>query len=85
MKLDGYTWTFEAGKNEFTGVLTHPFYGVVWDEARGSLAHELPSVTGICRCRLTHILDVKDLVDRVKAIRDSLLDLTPEPPAGAQL
>ena len=73
--LEGFTWTFEAGKNQLGGSLNHPTYGVVWDITSGSQAH---GHRGNCRCNITHVIDIGSLLERVKAIRSMLLEMIPE-------
>lgn len=64
-------WMFEVGKDEMGNELIHQSYGVVWDVARGSMAHEHGS-TGKCRCHLEPEWDMRSWVERLTEIRDSL-------------
>jgi hypothetical protein len=58
--------------------LAHPVYGIVWDMASGSRAHEHPNTYGECRCYVTTALDVKSLVEELRTVRDHLLTLLHE-------
>jgi hypothetical protein len=62
--INGYTWTFngEPAPNQ----LVHPVYGIVWDVARGSGAHEHTGTPGKCRCRLDVKLEYKEWVEKTK-------------------
>jgi hypothetical protein len=73
--LEGFTWTFEAGKKQLSGSLVHPSLGVVWDMTSGSQAH---GHRGNCRCNITYIVSLSDLVERIKTIRTMLLEMIPE-------
>jgi len=74
--LEGYTWIFEVGTNQLDGRLDHPTYGTVWDIANGSQAH---GHEGNCRCNISYIVEIHDLLNRVKTIRDKLLEIVPVP------
>jgi hypothetical protein len=66
--LEGYTWTFE---NAVPDSLTHPQFGEVWNTSIGSAAHEKGMVS-TCRCHIEPKFDLKDLVDKVKKLRDEV-------------
>jgi len=67
--LDGYTWTFEVGYGDMTGVLNHPMYGLVWTIGIGSGAH---GHGGGCRCHLTATYEIGDLIERAQQLKDKL-------------
>jgi hypothetical protein len=74
-QLEGYTWVFEVGAGELNGILTHPQIGEVWTLDQGSRAH---GHKGNCRCSITYLVDVKTILERVKAIRDTILNMVSE-------
>jgi len=68
--LEGYTWIFVVGKDNLRGgFLEHPVHGIVWTVAEGSAAH---GHKGDCRCHITYIVDIQDIVTRVNAVRDDI-------------
>jgi len=67
MALNGYMWTFEAGKDHFGYSLIHPAYGVVWEVNRGSKAHG--HIGENCRCHVEPKVDYGDLLERLRNIR----------------
>lgn len=80
--LDNFTWIFPVGQNKLDGQLTHPTHGIVWNIQHGSEAHlhhgknwANPPATGECRCYLTYNLDITDLLERVREIHRTVLDL----------
>jgi hypothetical protein len=75
-EIDGYTWIFEVGKDELNGVLTHPTYGIVWDSQVGSLAH---GHRGNCRCHITYEVNLDDLLQKVMAIHQIVLEMVTPP------
>jgi hypothetical protein len=57
-------------------VLVHPSYGVVWDVYRGSAAHETgrgKNTHGTCRCNMETKIELKDLVEKVKKLHDTVI------------
>lgn len=73
--IDGYTWTFEGA---VPNSLVHPTYGEIWNIVTGSLAHEQAQfgkksgLLSTCRCGIEPHFDLKDLLESVKKLRDSL-------------
>jgi hypothetical protein len=67
--LNGYTWTFEAGKDTMTAGLFHSSYGIVWDTHQGSKAH---GHGGNCRCRIEPQVDLGDILETLRSIRRRL-------------
>jgi hypothetical protein len=73
-EINGYTWTFTD--EPMPNALVHPVHGVVWDVARGSAAHESgpgKNTHGTCRCRMESKIDLKDIVESVKKLRDAVV------------
>ena len=70
--LDGYTWVFVTGKDEFPNFISHPAFGVVWDVHRGSMAHG--HLGANCRCNMTHETDLSDLLKKVEAFRERVVE-----------
>lgn len=68
--LEGYTWTFECGKDSMDGTLFHPSFGVVWNMSEGSAAHGHDS--GTCRCHITHDIHLADVIARLTRIRNNI-------------
>jgi len=69
-ELEGYTWTFLAGTDSLqAGFLEHPTYGIVWDSVRGSEAH---GHKGNCRCHISFIVEMHDLLARVESIHETV-------------
>jgi len=66
--LNGYTWVFEAGKDELGGELVHPQFGVVWNLALGSRAHGHERFN--CRCHITHKFDLSDVRAKIGKIAE---------------
>jgi hypothetical protein len=65
--IDGYTWTFEVGKDVLTDGLFHPAYGIVWSMEQGSNAHAHgygSGQTNNCRCEIETDFDITDLVEK---------------------
>jgi hypothetical protein len=72
--IDNYTWTFEG---VVPNSLIHPVYGEIWNVVTGSLAHENKALGKTimfsqCRCGIEPHFDLKDLLESVKKLRDSL-------------
>ena len=70
--IDGYTWPFEG---EIPFSLVHPTYGEVWNKTLGSLAHAMHKTSvgfSDCRCHVTAKVELKDLLDKLKQLRDEL-------------
>lgn len=57
--LNGRTWIFETGKDQFDGTL-RVLGWVAWDMAQGSKAHGHKSYN--CRCRISHKFDLEDIL-----------------------
>jgi len=76
MAMNGYTWTFEAGKDDFGNELFHPTYGVVWNIHMGSKAHG--HATDNCRCGMSTRFDLSDLLEKVKIFHDKVKQATQE-------
>ena len=58
--LEGYTKTFETGKDKFPEVLTHPDYGVVWNVKLDAQTHI--HLNDKCRCTLKTEFDISDII-----------------------
>jgi hypothetical protein len=54
--------------------LVHPVYGEVWNVTQGSLAHEKQGnkILSQCRCHLESHFDLKDMLEKVKKLRDEV-------------
>jgi hypothetical protein len=76
--MDGYTWVFEVGQNQMDGTLVHPKHGLVWTLGAGSTVHEQGHMRGQCQCSITYLVDVKTILERVKAVRDMVLNMVSE-------
>lgn len=75
--INGYTWTFETGKDVFPNELVHPQYGEVWNISEGSKAHEhhgtgLGGFPASCRCHVTPEFNLSDLLVKIKRLRDEV-------------
>jgi hypothetical protein len=70
LALDGYRWTFQTGVDAFPNFLEHPSFGVVWDTARGSMAHG--HIGENCRCYVSTEFDLKDILEKVKRLYDDV-------------
>ena len=74
--LNGFTWTFEAGKDIMTDALWHPVYGIVWSLSMGSNAHARGYLTGNhynCRCTLEEYqLDLEDVLAKCVFLKETL-------------
>ena len=68
LDMDGYTWTFEVGKDEFPDQLVHPAHGLVWDKVSGSMAHEHGVFYGACKCGFTFECELQDLLQKADAM-----------------
>lgn len=68
--LDGYTWIFEAGKEELGDTLFHPQFGVVWNLMLGSRAHGHERFN--CRCHTTHEFDLSDTRAKVQQLAETV-------------
>jgi hypothetical protein len=82
MALNGYVWTFEAGKDTFGNFLTHPSYGVVWNVNIGSKAH---GHGGNCRCHVEPEINLGDLLMRLREIRGRLEDAVDQGDAKGEM
>jgi hypothetical protein len=69
--LDGYTWTFTVGQDEFPSYLQHPTYGLVWYVWGGSHAHGHQRYN--CRCHITTRFDFSDLVAKIQKFHDQVM------------
>jgi hypothetical protein len=69
-ELDGYTWTFEAGKDVMTDGLFHPKYGFVWSLSQGSNAHGYHNRGNNCRCSWTSDIDMEDILAKCVFLRE---------------
>jgi len=74
--IDGYTWIFDK---EVPDSLVHPAFGEIWNITTGSLAHEHQQHKGSkygliskCRCHITPQFELKDLLEKVKKLRDEV-------------
>ena len=72
--IDGYTWTFT---DEVPDSLEHPMYGEVWNTSVGSAAHEhfgakMGGFPSNCRCHIESEFDLKDIIDKLKLLRDDI-------------
>ena len=68
--LNGYTWVFDAGKDELGGELVHPQFGVVWSLAQGSRAHGHERYN--CRCHITHEFNLSDVTAKVEKLAETV-------------
>ena len=67
--LNGYTWTFVVGKDQFPNMLT--FNGQnVWDVHQGSRAHGHQDFN--CRCHITPEIDLQSILEKVQTWKKDL-------------
>jgi hypothetical protein len=69
-ELNGYTWTFEAGKDVMMDGLFHPKYGFVWSLSEGSNAHGYHNKGNNCRCHLSHGINAEDILAKCVYIQE---------------
>ena len=69
-ELEGHEWVFVAGKDVMTDALWHPKYGIVWSLADGSNAHGGYHKVRNCRCRITHEIDMEDVLAKCVYLRE---------------
>jgi len=67
--LNGHTWTFVVGKDVFPNMLIANGQKV-WDIHQGSKAHGHEQFN--CRCHITSQINLKDLHDRIKIMKENL-------------
>ncbi len=74
--LNGYTWIFEAGKDEMLDYLLHPTYGRVWSLSEGSHAHGHTNYN--CRCFITSEIKAEDILAKCVFLKETILDVLNE-------
>jgi len=67
--LNGHTWTFIVGKDQFPNMLIANGQNV-WDVHQGSKAHGHSQFN--CRCHITSEIDLGDLVETVQTWKNEL-------------
>jgi hypothetical protein len=69
--LDGYTWVFEMGKNQFAPYFVHPVYGLVWTLELGSNAHGHHGTDRYnCRCWIEPHIYAEDILAKCVYIEE---------------
>ena len=69
--IDGAKWTFN---DVVPDSLVHPSHGEVWNVVTGSLAHEAKGIKTFsqCQCSIEPQFELKDLLEKVKKLRDAV-------------
>ena len=67
--INGYQWTFTANQG-IPNELTHPQYGVVWNNTVGSQAHGHQRFN--CRCSITPTIDVSDIKEKIEQMKTDI-------------